>query len=641
MAMSPIRQAFTWGTNGEMLSPEQVAQRRAQAQGMMQAGMDYSPVGSMEQGLARLAQGLIGGWNGRQADEATARGREGARSIIDALTGGGAVTGSLSTMNAPRQAVPEGITADGGLSYGGRQQASAPVGDMAERIRLGLIQRGLPAHVADGFVMNFQDESGLNPGINEQSPTVPGSRGGFGLAQWTGPRRVGLERAAQARGVSPADVDLQLDYLIGELQGDESRAARSILAADDAGTAAAAVARDFLRPAQEHLNRRVANYTGGSLSTMGGGNIPSGPSITEILAASADPWVQQEYGGVVNALLGQAQQREQFAMQQQAQANDPLRNLQIQQAQWDLQQSMRPAAQEYDFITAPDGTIIRTTTQGGFEPIGNFAKPQDNVPLSAIGKLAEDRRLGRIDDAQYEAGLADLAPQGMTIESDGSGGFRMVQGVGAGSKPFTEGQSKDVVYATRARGALQAFEPLAEAMISRGDRALDWVPMGIGRELQNDDYQVAQNAANEFTMAVLRKDTGAAITREETALTNELYIPQPGDSKAALAQKSEARIRAIAALEAGMSTAQILAQENAMKKSDEEVARRQAVAEASRNGSMTSRTDDMRPQPDLPPPIGNPATGAPMAPVTPGTIVNGHRFRGGNPRDRANWEPVQ
>ena len=37
-------------------------------------------------------------------------------------------------------------------------------------------------HVADGFVMNFKDESGLNPGINEQNPIVPGSRGGFGLA---------------------------------------------------------------------------------------------------------------------------------------------------------------------------------------------------------------------------------------------------------------------------------------------------------------------------------------------------------------------------------------------------------------------------------------------------------------------------
>lgn len=71
--------------------------------------------------------------------------------------------------------------------------------------------------------MNFQDESGLNPGINERNPLVPGSRGGFGLYQLTGPRRRAYEQFANQRGVAPFDIDAQLDFMMTELQGPESR----------------------------------------------------------------------------------------------------------------------------------------------------------------------------------------------------------------------------------------------------------------------------------------------------------------------------------------------------------------------------------------------------------------------------------
>ena len=53
----------------------------------------------------------------------------------------------------------------------------------------GLIQRGMPDHIAKGFVANYMAESRLDPGVNEEAPTVAGSRGGFGLYQLIGPRR--------------------------------------------------------------------------------------------------------------------------------------------------------------------------------------------------------------------------------------------------------------------------------------------------------------------------------------------------------------------------------------------------------------------------------------------------------------------
>ena len=132
----------------------------------------------------------------------------------------------------------------------------------SNQIRAGLIARGMPPHIADGFVMNFRDESGLDPNINEVAPVVPGSRGGFGLAQWTGPRRTALEQFAASRGAPASDLDTQLDFLMTELQGPEAWAWQRISAAPDAGQAGASIVDHFLRPAEAHRARRSASYLG-------------------------------------------------------------------------------------------------------------------------------------------------------------------------------------------------------------------------------------------------------------------------------------------------------------------------------------------------------------------------------------------
>lgn len=129
-----------------------------------------------------------------------------------------------------------------------------------QQLLSGMIERGLPQHIAEAFVMNMRDESGLNPGINEAAPIVPGSRGGFGLYQLTGPRRREYEAFAGQRGVAPKNVDAQLDFLMQELSGSEALAAKSIYAAPTRGKAAAAIVNNFLRPSPEHRQRRAEKY---------------------------------------------------------------------------------------------------------------------------------------------------------------------------------------------------------------------------------------------------------------------------------------------------------------------------------------------------------------------------------------------
>lgn len=145
----------------------------------------------------------------------------------------------------------------------------------AKAIVDGLVRRGLPQHVAEGFAVNIGDESNFDAGVNEKNPTVKGSRGGFGLYQLTGDRRVAYEKYAKDRGINPSDPDAQLDYLVQELKTSEKGAASSILNSRNSSDAAIAVASKFLRPAKENLQRRVAKYSGGIDFSQGGVLTPS------------------------------------------------------------------------------------------------------------------------------------------------------------------------------------------------------------------------------------------------------------------------------------------------------------------------------------------------------------------------------
>jgi hypothetical protein len=191
------------------------------------------------------------------------------------------------------------------------------------------------------------------------------------------------------------------------------------------------------------------------------------------------------------------------------------------------------------------------------QPEFRRATPEEAAAYGAQGgQFGPDGRFYAVD-----------VPQGMTIESDGAGGFRMVQGpAGAGgSKPLTEGQSKDVVYATRAQGALQVLEPVAGELTSLGSQIAGADPTGIIRgRVQSPEYQIARNAGDEFLQAILRKDTGAAITAGEQVLYGQTYLPQPGDGPEVLDAKRAARQRAVAAINAGMSPVQMIATEKAL-----------------------------------------------------------------------------
>ena len=136
----------------------------------------------------------------------------------------------------------------------------------ADEIIGGLMSRGLPQHIAIGIAANMKAESGFNPGINEQKPLVAGSRGGYGLNQWTGPRRRAYEAYAAEQGNGLADLGTQLDYTLWELQNTERGAWNALAGADNASEAARIYSDKFLRPGIPHMDARLryaAELSGG------------------------------------------------------------------------------------------------------------------------------------------------------------------------------------------------------------------------------------------------------------------------------------------------------------------------------------------------------------------------------------------
>ena len=78
----------------------------------------------------------------------------------------------------------------------------------------GLRERGVPHIHAMGILANMKAESGFDAGIQEHHPIR--GRGGYGLCQWTGPRRRALERFAANAHANLWDWEMQLDYLLSE-----------------------------------------------------------------------------------------------------------------------------------------------------------------------------------------------------------------------------------------------------------------------------------------------------------------------------------------------------------------------------------------------------------------------------------------
>lgn len=89
MALQDIISPFQWGAAGAKLSPEEIARQRQIADALLQQGVDFSPIASPLQGLARVANAAAGAYGNYRAGKAEESNAEANGKIIASLLGGG------------------------------------------------------------------------------------------------------------------------------------------------------------------------------------------------------------------------------------------------------------------------------------------------------------------------------------------------------------------------------------------------------------------------------------------------------------------------------------------------------------------------------------------------------------------------
>lgn len=183
------------------------------------------------------------------------------------------------------QSMPENRTGESKLSLGnidlgkllggiqGGDQASDQGGDLGGMLKGVLLsgssvgsrlmrdlQRdfGLTRYQAAGVVGNLDHESAGFASLQEINPLVDGSRGGYGYAQWTGPRRRAFEAWAAQRGLSLASYEANYGFLKHELTNTSERAVLPPLRrARDVVEATIIFQNKFLRPGIPHTASRI------------------------------------------------------------------------------------------------------------------------------------------------------------------------------------------------------------------------------------------------------------------------------------------------------------------------------------------------------------------------------------------------
>jgi len=96
--------------------------------------------------------------------------------------------------------------------------------------------------------------------LQEMKPTVKGSRGGWGWAQWTGPRRRAFEAYCTRTGKDPSSNEANYAYLFLELkgvEGSEAGAVARVVSATGLKDKVEAFEKAFLRAGVKHYDARL------------------------------------------------------------------------------------------------------------------------------------------------------------------------------------------------------------------------------------------------------------------------------------------------------------------------------------------------------------------------------------------------
>lgn len=268
---------------------------------------------------------------------------------------------------------------------------------------------------AAGIVGQLGHESEGLQAINEYQPVVPGSRGGFGWAQWTGPRRRQFESWAQERGADISDAETNYQFLLHELTNTpESRVLDSVRAAPDAITAGRAFTDGFLRPgtpayeSRDSWTKKALNFI---MPTAQAGTLPEKQmSMAERIQRARDAGFNDEE--ILSRIQGNADMAKRIQRARDAGFSDEeiFGRMGLQTAPQTPQQPQE-AQPDQPGMLSQIGRQVGLTARYGLEGVGNV-----------VGMLSEPIRQG-VNVGARALGLPEAAPAGQmaTMAADSAG----------------------------------------------------------------------------------------------------------------------------------------------------------------------------------------------------------------------------
>jgi hypothetical protein len=217
------------------------------------------------------------------------------------------------------------------------------------------------------------------------------------------------------------------------------------------------------------------------------------------------------------------------------------------------QQGIDPATHPFDQFPA-----LAAQYSGALDALKGYqdASGSNAKPLSAVAKLTADFKAGLIDQATYQAAIQKAtAQEGLSVESDGQGGFKISQGPGVTQRDappkLTVDAAKNAGFYGRLLEANKVLNDLEAQGTDFVQKNLDAVPLGAGNYLRSPEYQKYDQSKRDIVNAILRRESGAVISDQEFANAEQQYFPVPGDSPEVIAQKRRNRETAIEGVRVG------------------------------------------------------------------------------------------
>src|SRR5262245_23999801 len=203
--------------------------------------------------------------------------------------------------------------------------------------------------------------------------------------------------------------------------------------------------------------------------------------------------------------------------------------------------------------------VIKARKEGRSTDVDNQLRAMGVTPGQETPAQMRDA-LQAVEDAKvrvaasHGTGQIVQTPQGYMRINPRTNQPEQIQDPGGGPlypKPTAEEQRAQS-YGDRAQEAHRNATALEDKGITPGiwEKGAQALPFGVGNYLVSGDQQKYKQAVSQFAQAILRKESGAAISPTEYEMTDKTYFPQPGDSKEVITQKRSARENLIQQLQA-------------------------------------------------------------------------------------------